>query len=108
MFAFSRFVECIRQQTLSTILSIKVLRHEHTRSAYLMGTFASQPGDLAVLVNFVVLQNCKLHLFWLAFDFLWRCVVLLLSFLTTTTEAQHQVESGFFLNVVVTQCTTIF
>lgn len=35
-------------------------------------------------------------------------VILLLAFLGTTTKAEHQVQGGFLLDVVIRQRTTIF
>jgi hypothetical protein len=65
-------------------------------------------GDLSVRFNSVILEGLKgnrlvdtLSLFRLG-------VNLLLTLLTTTTKTKHKMESGFLLNVVVTQRATIF
>lgn len=41
-------------------------------------------------------------------DLLWGGVDLLLSLLTTSSQAEHQVQGGFLLNVVVGQGASVF
>merc|ERR1712105_124918 len=104
LFWFSTFsAENISQPTLSTVLSVVHVSHENTSTADINRAGSSQSSDLAIVINFVVFQ-CSM----LVLDFLWGGVVLLLSLLTTTSQTEHKMKSGFLLDVVVTQGTTIF
>ena len=58
--------------------------------------------------NLVVSESCHLDLDTLVLNSLWGGVVLLLTFLATSSQSEDQMESGLFLNVVVAQCATIF
>merc|ERR1712189_58561 len=62
---------------------------------------------LTVLINFVILQHSKLHFLFLVLDFLRCCVILLLSFLTTTSKSKNQMKCGLLLDVVITQSATV-
>ena len=48
------------------------------------------------------------NLLSLVFDFFWCSVVLLLSFLTTTSQSKYQMKSWLFLDIVIAQGTSIF
>merc|ERR1712105_78596 len=109
LFWFSTFsAENISQPALSTVLSVVHVSHENTSTTDINRAFSSRPSDFAVVINFVVFQCSKLDLDMLVLDFLWCGVVLLLSLLTTTSQTKHKMKSGFLLDVVVTQGTTIF
>ena len=82
--------------------------HENAGTALLAGTLTTQMVDLAIIVNAVVLEHGKLDLLVLVFLLLGCGVVLLLAFLGTTSEPQHQVKGGLLLNVVVGESSTIF
>jgi hypothetical protein len=85
-----------------------VLRHEYTSTAGFARALTTKTGDLAIFVHLVVFQHGKLHFLSLVFDFL-RCrVVLLLALLATATKSEHQMEGGFFLDVVVAQRAPVF
>ncbi len=56
----------------------------------------------------VVLENSELDFLVLMLVLLGSGVVLLLALLGTTTKAEHQVQGGFLLDVVVGQSATIF
>merc|ERR1719382_1695771 len=60
-----------------------------------------------VVIHTVVLQNCQFDLLVLMFDLFGSGVILLLTFLTTTTKTEHQMKGTLFLDVVVTQSTAI-
>merc|ERR1712135_27710 len=55
-------------------------------------TLTSQSGNFAVIVNLVVFEGGKLDLLVLVLDFLWGGVVLLLSLLTTTSQAEDKMK----------------
>ena len=86
-------------------IAIVVLGHEHTSTA--SGALASQTGHLAALVHLVVLQNGQLHLLVHVLHLLRGLVLLLLMLLATPAQAEHQVESGLLLDVVVRKSATV-
>ena len=57
--------------------------------------FLSKSGDFAGVIDLVVFENSKFFLLSLVFVFLWSGVLLLLSFLATTTKSEHQVKGRF-------------
>jgi hypothetical protein len=65
------------------------------------GAFAAETLDLSIAIDLVVLEHSQLGLLALVLDLLWGGVDLLLAFLTTTTQAEHQVEGRLLLDVVV-------
>ena len=65
------------------------------------GALAAETLDLAIAINLVVLEHSELGLLALVLDLLGCGVDLLLPLLATTTQAEHQVESGLLLDVVV-------
>ena len=52
----------ISESTFSTVLTIGMASHENSGTARISGTFSSQPGDLAMLVNLVEFEDGQLHL----------------------------------------------
>merc|ERR1712134_209342 len=81
--------------------------HENASAAVLVGTFTTKTGDLAVLVNLVVLQDGKLDLLSLVLDLLGRGEGLLLTLLAATSEAEDKMKSGLLLDVVVREGPSI-
>ena len=71
------------------------------------GALAAETLDLAVTVNLVVLKDGELGLLVLVLDLLGGGVHLLLALLTTTTQAEHQVEGRLLLDVVVRKGTAV-
>merc|ERR1719477_54083 len=97
----------ISERTLSTILSVEVLRHEYSSTTRLAGTFTTKTRDFAVLVDFVVFEHCQLDFLVLVSNFL-RCrVVLLLPLLATTTKPEYKMKCRLLLDVVVAQSPSI-
>lgn len=82
-------------------MPVEVAGHEHAGTALVRGALATQAADFTVLVHLVVLEDSQLNLLPLVLVLLGSGVRLLLPFLGTTTESQHQVQSGLLLNVVV-------
>merc|ERR1712024_311910 len=107
LFFFDGVVD-ISQTTLATVLAIKMCSHEDTGSTFLTRAFTSQTMDFSIIVHSVVFQDGQLHLLVLVFDFFGSGVILLLAFLSTTTETKHQEQGGFFLDIVVRECAAIF
>ena len=104
----SSLVLHVGQTALSAVVSVEVLGHKYTRSAFVLWALLAGSLDFSVIINFVELQYGKLNSLVLVLDLLWLGVVLLLSFLTSTTKTQYQVQSCLLLDVVVTQCAAIF
>ena len=76
--------------------------HEGTRAAVGVGALLAEAGDLTGgVVDLVELQDGELHLLMLVLDLLGLGVGLLLALLGATAEAEHQVEGGLLLDVVV-------
>ena len=63
----------------------------------------SQAGDLARVIDLVVLEDAEFFLLPLVLVLLGGGVLLLLALLSTTTQAEHQVEGRLLLDVVVGQ-----
>merc|ERR1719153_560247 len=91
-----------------TILTIKHVCHEYSSSALITWAFTTLTGNFAIVINLVVFEYSKLYFLMLVLDFLGSCVILLLAFLSSTTESQYQVKGGLLLNIIVRQCTAIF
>merc|ERR1739840_29186 len=107
LFFFDGVVD-ISQTTFATVLAIKMCSHENAGSTFLTRAFTSQTMDFSVIVYSVVFQHGQLYLLVLVFDLFGSGVILLLTFLSTATETKHQVQGGFFLDVVVRKCAAIF
>lgn len=72
-------------------------------------THYSRINNKLLRINYlVVLENSELDFLVLMLVLLGSGVVLLLALLGTTTKAEHQVQGGFLLDVVVGQSATIF
>jgi len=95
------------------------MTYENTSTTLSGRTLATKALDLAIGVDFVILQNRHLDLLTLVFDLLGGLkskvssqvirgknrpayvVGLLLALLSTTTEAKNKMKGGLLLNVVV-------
>ncbi|KAK1588981.1 hypothetical protein Q3G72_029224 [Acer saccharum] len=93
--------------TLITVVPIKVIGHKSSRTALCVGTLLPQPLDLPGVIDLVELQHSQLHLLLLLLELLWLSVGLLLRLLSTTAKAEHQVESGLLLDVIVGQTAVV-
>lgn len=94
------------QVALAAVLAVRVLGHEHGRST--LGALLAQTGHLAITVDLVILQDGQFDFGALVLDLLGGGVGLLFLFLGTTTQAQHQVQGGLLLDVVVGQGAAVF
>ena len=83
-------IEHIRQTTLATILSIKVIGHEDASATTLIWTLTSQTRYLTILVYFVVFEYGQLDFLLFVLDLFGRCVILLLALTTASSQTQHQ------------------
>jgi len=101
-------LEDVGQTAFSAVLTIEVASHEGTGTTVGGWAFSSQSSDLAVFVDFVVFENSQLDLLLLMSDLLWFGVILLLSLFASSSQSQHKVKSGFLLNVVITQSSSVF
>ena len=92
----------------TTILSIMMLGHKHSRTAALVRALATLADDLAVLVHLVELENVELDLLLLMLGLLRGCVLLLLSLLAAAAQTEDEMEGGFLLDVVVGKRAPVF
>lgn len=97
--------EC--QVAFAAVVTIFVGSHKDTGTAGFAGALTTQTVDLAVFVDLVVLEDGEFDLLPLVLDLLGGGVILLLALLGTTTQAQHQMQGGLLLDVVVRKGTTI-
>ena len=81
----------VGQATFAAVLPIEMSSHENAGTALFAETLTTQTVDLAIIVDAIVLEHGKLDLLVLVFLLLGCGVVLLLAFLGTTSEPQHQV-----------------
>jgi hypothetical protein len=92
----------VGEAALAAVVAVEVVGHEDTRTALGVGALLAEAGHLAGgVVHLVELQHCELHLLVLVLDLLGLGVRLLLALLGATSEAEHQVEGGLLLDVVV-------
>merc|ERR1719251_374189 len=103
LFGLFQLLDQVGQATLSAVLTVLVIGHEHSATTVLAGALSPQPGDLALVTDLVILQGSQLDLLMLVLDLLGSGVVLLLAFLATTPQAEDQVKGRFFLDVIVRQ-----
>jgi hypothetical protein len=82
-----------------------VLCHEAPNSGY--RRVLAQTSDLSIAFDSVVFESLKSYCFVGTLGLLWLCVYLLLPLFSSSAKPQDQVQSGFFLNVVVTQSAAI-
>merc|ERR1711879_94146 len=94
-------VEDVGEVAATAVLAVVHGSHEDTGTAGLGGALAAQTLDLAVTVDLVVLKDGEFGLFALVLDLLRGGVDLLFALLATTTQAEHEVEGGLLLDVVV-------
>merc|ERR1719147_151867 len=92
LFRLFQLLDQVGQATLSAVLTVLVVGHEHSASTVLAGALSPQPGDLALVTDLVILQGGQLDL-----------LMLFLALLATTPQAEDQVKGRFFLDVVVGQ-----
>jgi hypothetical protein len=74
--------------------------HEDTSTALGVRALTTETGDLARLVNLVVLENGQLDLLLLVLDLLGGSVGLLLALLTTTEQLSVEVQGAVGLNTI--------
>ena len=94
--------------TTSTDLAIMHSSHEDASSAFLSRALPSQPLDLSVSINLVVLEYGQFGLLAFVLDLFRGGVDLLLALLSTAAKAEDEMKSGFFLDVVVGEGSTVF
>merc|ERR1712025_347974 len=86
---------------LAAVPTVVVVGKEHastTRRHH--GALTAQTGDLAVLINLVVLEDSEFDLL-LLLDVLRLSICLLLALLASPEEREHQVKRALLLDVVV-------
>jgi len=98
-------VEHVREAALAAVLPVEVRGHEDTRAA--RRAHATQPRDLAVAVDLVVLQRGELDLLVLVLDLLRLGVDLLLALLAAAAQTEHEVQRRLLLDVVVRERAAI-
>merc|ERR1712098_854797 len=103
-----RFVEDIGEAALATVLPVEVRSHEDASPTLLCRTLTAQPVDLPVVIHLVVLEHSEFNFAVLVLDLLGGGVILLLPLLATSAKPQHQVEGGFFLDVIIRKSSAIF
>ena len=91
----------------STVLSVVHSSHEDTSTAILVRALPSQPLDLAITIDLVVLEHSQFGLLALVLDLLGGGVLLLLSLLSTATESEDEVQGRLLLDVVVGEGSAI-
>ena len=82
----------VGEPALAAVLPVKVGGHEDASTALLARALPAETVDLAVIVDAVVLEDGQLDLLVLVLLLLGRRVVLLLAFLSSSAESQHQVK----------------
>ena len=78
-----------------------MVRHESSSAALRVRALLTKPLDLSGIVHLVKLKDRELHLLMLVLDLLGLGVGLLLALLGATAEAEHEMEGGLLLDVVV-------
>ena len=82
----------VGEPALAAVLPVEVGGHEDAGTALFAGALPAQAVDLAVIVDFVVLEDGQLDLPVLVLLLLGCRVVLLFAFLCSSSESQHQVK----------------
>lgn len=82
----------VRKTALAAVDTIVVCCHEDTSATVLVRTLATQPLDLAIVTDLVVLEDGHLHFLVLVLELLGLSVRLLLALLATTEEAAEDGE----------------
>merc|ERR1719312_2050547 len=103
-----RLIEDVGEAALSAVLPVEVRSHEDASPTLLCRALTAQPVDLPVVIHLVVLEHSELNFAVLVLDLLGGGIILLLPLLATSTKPQHQVEGGFFLDVIVRKSSAIF
>merc|ERR1712098_239813 len=103
-----RLIEDIGEAALAAVLPVEVRSHEDASPTLLCRALTAQPVDLPVIIHLVILEHSKLNFAVLVLDLLGGGVILLLSLLATSTKPQHQMEGGFFLDVVIGESAAVF
>jgi hypothetical protein len=98
--SFLTLLEDVGQTALSAVLTVVMPSHEDTSTALGVGALTTETGDLARLVNLVVLENGQFDLLLLVLDLLGGGVGLLLALLTTTEQFGVKVESAVVLDTI--------
>merc|ERR1711904_132659 len=98
-------LEHVSKMALATILTVEVLGHEDTGTTVGMGALTTHASHLVGGIDLVVLEHMKFD--FLVLDLLGLGVCLLLALLTATTKAEHEVQSGLLLDVVILEGTAI-
>lgn len=84
----------VGKAALSAVVTAFMIGHEDASTASISRAFTSQSLDLAIGINLVILENCKLDSLMLMLDLLGLSVGLLLTFLTTTKESRGSEDIG--------------
>ena len=105
--SFLTLLEDVGQTALSAVLTVMVPSHEDTSTAGSAGAFTTKTGDLARLVDLVVLEDGQLDLLLLVLDLLGGSVGLLLALLTTTEKLGVQVQGAVVLNTVQSELLAV-
>jgi len=100
-------LESVCQTTFAAVLAIIVESHEDPCTTLSGGAFTTETLDLAIRINFVVLEDRHLDLLAFVLDLFGGVVRLLLALLGTTSEAEYQMESRFFLYIVIRKSAPI-
>ncbi|KAM1966229.1 hypothetical protein ACFX15_046479 [Malus domestica] len=95
------------QHALATVMPVKVVRHESPGVALGIEALLPQPLDLVGIIHLIELEHDELHLLVLVLDLLRLGVGLLLPLLGATIEANHHVEGGLLLDVVVDEGSAV-
>merc|ERR1719312_119878 len=103
-----RLIEDVGEAALAAVLPVEVRGHEDASPTFLCRALTAQPVNLAVVIHLVVLQHSELYFAVLVLDLLGGGVILLLPLLASSAKPQHQVEGGFFLDVIVRKSSAIF
>ena len=83
-----------------------MLGHEGSDSGH--WGVSSEPGDLAVTLDTVVLESLEGNGLVDTLGLLRLGVNLLLTLLSSSAQTEHKVKRGLLLDVVVTQCAAVF
>merc|ERR1712225_57122 len=100
-------LEHVSQMALATVLTVEVLGHKDTSTTVGMGVLTTHASHLVGSIDLVVLEHMKFDFLLLVLDLLGLGVRLLLTLLTATTQAEHEVQSGLLLDVVILEGTAI-
>jgi len=100
-------LERVRQTTLATVLTVLVEGHEDTSAAGRGWALPAETLDLAIRLYLVILQDGHLDLLAFVLDLFGSVVRLFLALLGATAQAEHKVEGGLLLDIIVIQSASI-